>query len=149
MVYSKKYDVYIWHLETNKIPCLCIDQMGLKSLQHFGVLGRPLYHHIAICVYNNNRNHNCNHIIVIITEIIIKWVILPNKFLVGIMIYYPLLVSAEHLCDTDLQGLFQKLTICTEWIAMNCNYRHNVDVTSWRYEIVMSHTWRRGFADTN
>ena len=43
------------------------------------------------------------------------------------------------------KACFQKSTICTEWITMNCNYRHNDDVLLWR---LMSHT-NLVFANTN
>ena len=38
------------------------------------------------------------------------------------------------------KAYFQKSTICAEWIAMNCNYRHNVDVTSWSCDVTFMET---------
>ena len=35
---------------------------------------------------------------------------------------------------------FQKSTICAEWIAMNCHYRHNVDVTLWCCDVTYMET---------
>ena len=45
------------------------------------------------------------------------------------------------------EACFQKLTICAEWIARNCNYRNNVDMTLWHSDV--TYTWRQVFADTN
>ena len=51
--------------------------------------------------------------------------------------------SDHHWCLKDTYVInkvcFQKLSICAEWIAMNCNYRHNVDVTSWGHIQECSH----------
>ena len=46
------------------------------------------------------------------------------------------------------KACFQKSTICAEWIAMNCNYCHNVDVTSWRCDVTYVHGGRM-FSDIN
>ena len=59
------------------------------------------------------------------------------------IIFLASLVHVGHLCD--LQGNWQKSTICTQWITFNCNYI----MLMWHHDVVMSHgdgclqTWKK------
>ena len=68
------------------------------------------------CLYFRALMHSCHKLILMV----IPW------------FTQCLLVSVGHQCN--IPGCFQKSTNCAKWIAMNCNYCHNVNVTLWRHK---------------